>query len=46
MPFATNKMRILGEIKDPKTGAFTPEAKQPVVTPKPKPMLMPMKKES
>jgi len=37
MPIATNKMRILGEKKDPNTGAFTSDVKQPVVTPKPKP---------
>ena len=43
MTIATNKMRILGETKDPVTGEFTPTgfppqiAKGPVVQPKRKP---------
>jgi hypothetical protein len=41
MVFATNKMRILGETKDPKTGAFTPKS---VGTPPAKPK--PAKKSS
>jgi hypothetical protein len=38
MAFATNKLRILGKEKDPKTGEFSPKVlKWPVTPPKPKP---------
>jgi hypothetical protein len=37
MPFAMNKLRILGKTKDPVTGEFKPAVKQPVAPPKPKP---------
>lgn len=37
IPFATNKLRILGKTKDPVTGEFSPALKQPAPKPKPKP---------
>jgi len=42
MTFATSKLRILGRTKNPVMGVFSPEVKQQLVQPRPKPA----KKES
>ncbi len=47
MPFATNKLRILGKKKNPVTGEFSPEVvKEPQSKEEPEPKPKPAKKAS